>query len=224
VLRAYLAHNRRPKVILHNLDSFSLEATRTVYDPGQYVPYLYEEELYRPLQQIDRGTWKSRYLPLYGYVVNDMSLSWMLGVGAWVGWSPPEQYFSGFNPRANRWTDEFERFKSANTGGVRWPIDPEGKLGLSGIVELCRDRGISLIFVYSPEYVEMQHLTQNRGEVFRYFAELAAAGGVQLWDYSDWPHAGETRYFQNSQHLNAEGAGLFSSDLAARLKGNLASR
>ena len=77
---------------------------------------------------------------------------------------------------------------------------------MEDLVRLCQQRGIQLIFVYSPEYIEMQKLTRNRGEVFDGFRELANRYNFPLWDYSDWKYAGDTTYFQNSQHLNAEGA------------------
>jgi hypothetical protein len=218
VLKAYLEHNRKPEVVIHNLDAFSFVDTREVYAPAQYVPYLYDQELYQPLRKINRNTWKSRYLPLYGYVVDDMTFSWMLGVRALVGWSPPEDFFLGFNPRSRKWTDEFQRFKSGNTEGVRWPVDPDGMQSMEDLIRLCQQRGIQLIFVYSPEYAEMQKLTTNRAEVFDRFRELATRYHVPLWDYSDWRYAADTQYFQNSQHLNADGAAIFSSDLAGRLK------
>ena len=218
VLRAYLEHNRKPDMVIHNLDSFSFEATRKVYNPVQYVPYLYDEELYEPLRQIDGNTWRSRYLPLYGYVVDDMSFAWILGLGALVGWSPPEEFFLGFNPRDKKWTDEFRSFKAANAEGVAWPIDPEGMQRLEDLVHLCHQTGIQLILVYSPEYTEMQKLEKNRVEVFERFHELAARYHAPFWDYSDWRYAGDTKYFQNSQHLNADGAAVFSADLSNRLK------
>ena len=224
VFRAYLEHNRKPEVVLHNLDSFSFEATRQVYNPGQYVPYLYDEELYKPLLQFDRNVWRSRYLPLYGYVVDDMSFSWILGLAELVGWSPREDFFLGFNPRSKPWTDEFQRFKDGNPDGVRWPIDLEGRQCMVDLARLCRQSGIQLILVYSPEYIEMQKLTKNRAEVFGDFHDLAARYHFPLWDYSDWKYAGDTQYFQNSQHLNAKGAELFSEDVANRLNGYLAAQ
>jgi hypothetical protein len=39
-----------------------------------------------------------------------------------------------------------------------------------------------------------------------------------IWDYSNWPHSADTRYFTNSQHLNVEGPEQFSLDLAMNLK------
>ena len=218
VLRAYLEHNRKPEIVIQSLDSFSFEATREVYNPAQYVPYLYDEELWRPLRQINPGIWKSRYIPLYGYVVDDMSMSWMLGLRALSGWSPHEDFFLGFNPRSLKWTDEFKSFRAANPDGVNWPIDPEGRQSLEELVRVCQERGIQLIFVYPPEYSEMQGLTRNRNEVFDDFRELSAKYDVPFWDYSDWRYAGDTEYFQNSQHVNEDGAEVFSADLANRLR------
>ena len=222
VLKAYLEHNRKPEIVIQSLDSFSFEATREVYNPAQYVPYLYDDELWKPLRRINPSIWKSRYVPLYGYVVDDMSMSWVLGLGHLIGLSQREDYFQGFNPRALKWTDEFKSFKAANPNGVNWPIDLEGRQSLEELVRVCRANGIQLIFVYAPEYSEMQSLTRNRSEVFRDFRELSQKYGVPLWDYSDWRFSADTEYFQNSQHLNSEGANVFSADLANRLKGFIA--
>ena len=218
VLKAYLEHNRKPEVIIHNLDAFTFVTTREVYAPAQYVPYLYDEELYKPLRQINLNIWKSRYLPLYGYVVEDMNFSWILGLRSFFGWSPPEDFFLGFNPRSRKWTDDFQLFKAGNPDGVSWAIEPAGIQLVEDLIRLCQQRGIQLIFVYSPEYSEMQKMTKNRAEIFQHFHELSARYLVPFWDYSDWKYAGDTDYFTNSQHLNADGAAVFSADVANRLE------
>jgi len=218
VLKAYLAHNRKPKIVIHSLDSFSFAATHEVYNPAQYVPYLYDDALWNQLRQINPGIWKSRYVPLYGYVVDDMSMSWVLGLEELLGRSQPEEYFLGFNPRTLRWTDEFKNFRAANPNGVNWPIEQEGRESLEELVRVCRANGIQLIFVYAPEYSEMQGLTRNRNEIFRDFHALSQKYGVPLWDYSAWRFSADTEYFQNSQHLNDEGAKVFSTDLADKLR------
>jgi hypothetical protein len=218
VLKAYLEHNRKPKIVIQSLDGFSFEATREVYNPAQYVPYLDDDALWKPLRQINPGIWKSRYVPLYGYVVDDMTMPWVLGLGELLGWSQREDYFLGFNPRPLKWTGEFKSFRAANPRGVDWPIDPEGRQSLEELVRVCRTNGVQLIFVYAPEYSEMQALTRNRNEVFKGFHELAEEYDVPIWDYSDWRFGADTEYFQNSQHLNEDGAKVFSADLAARLQ------
>lgn len=222
VLKAYLEHNRKPEIVIQTLDSFSFVATHEVYNPAQYVPYINDAPLYQQLRQINPGIWKSRYVPLYGYVVDDMGMSWVLGLGQLVGWTEREDYFLGFNPRPLKWTDEFNSFRAANPDGVNWPIESEGSQSVEELIRVCQTNGVKLIFVYAPEYSEMQRLTKNRNEVFSDFRNLSRKYGVAFWDYSDWRFAADTQYFQNSQHLNQDGARVFSSDLGNRLQGFIA--
>src|SRR5436190_984223 len=90
-------------VVIHNLDSFSFVTTREVYDPGQYVPYLGDPEIYEALKQIDPNIWKSKYIPLYGYAVNDMRFTWMFGLKGVLGLYPVEDYVQGYRPGYQRW-------------------------------------------------------------------------------------------------------------------------
>jgi hypothetical protein len=216
--KAYLAHNRPPRLVVHNLDAFSFVTTHTIFDPAQYMPYLYDQDLYRASSQINPRTWRSRYVPLYGYVVEDMNLTWTKGVAGLFGWSPHQDYFLGFNPRHMQWTGDFESFAAAHPRGVAFDIEPAGIRDLEDLILTCKKNGIQLIFVYSPEYQRMQAMTNNREQIFTQFHQLANRYDIPLWDYSDWRHNGDKSLFYNSQHLNAEGAEIFSADIAHRLQ------
>jgi hypothetical protein len=222
VLKAYLAHNKKPEIVLHNLDAFSFVTTREVFDPAQYMPYLYDRSLYEASEKINPNIWKSRYVPLYGYVVEDMNFTWIRGLEGFFGRSPREDYFLGFNPRHLTWTGEFDSFKANNPKGMRFEIEPAGISDLEELISVCKRNGIQLIFVYSPEYSGMQKLTSNRAEIFARFHELANRYDIPMWDYSDWQHDGDQGFFYNSQHLNVTGAAVFSTDLAKRLQEYLA--
>jgi hypothetical protein len=218
VLKTYLAHNRNPKLVLQNLDAFSFVTTREVYDPAQYMPFLDQPDIYAALHHINPQLWwKTKYLPVYGYAAEDMRFNWILGLKGFFGWSPREDFFSGFNPRVGRWTADFENFKTTHGSGATFDVEPEGVSIMEDLVRVCHDRGIKLVFVYSPEYREMQMLTKNRAEIFAKFRELSERYNVPLWDFSDWDNADNHDLFRNSQHLNAEGAKVFSQDLANRL-------
>ncbi len=218
VLRAYLEHNRKPKLVIHNLDAFSFVTSREIYDPALYVPYLRDNEIYRPLIEIDPNFAKSRYLPLYGYVVEDMNFTWVSGLKALAGSSPKQDFYLGFSPRDEKWTDDFRHFKAGNPNGVKFAIEPAGIKALEELIDVCEKNGIPLVFVYSPEYRGMQEMTNNRAEIFAEFHTLASKHHVTLWDYSGWNYDGDQDFFYNSQHLNAKGAALFSEDVANRLK------
>jgi hypothetical protein len=219
VLSTYLMHNLRPKLVVQNLDLFSLETTKSqgIYDPGYYIPYLGEQDIYRFLREVDPNVWKWKYIPLYGYTVEDMRFTWVWGLLGCIGVSGPEDYYLGFNPRDRVWNADFSHFKAANRKGVSYSIMPAGVEALEGIIKLCNERKIGLILVYSPEYYEMQEIENNRPEIIRKFQEVADEFGVPFWDYSGSGICRQREFFNNSQHLNREGATFFSADFARRL-------
>jgi hypothetical protein len=216
-LKAYLHRNAKPQIVVHNLDPYSFVLTKELYDPAQYLPYLDEDAIYEPLRRIDPAVWKWKYLPLYGYAVEDMSFAWVKALRALMGFNPQEDYFLGYNPRALQWTGDFERFKAHNVTGVNVEIQPEAIRLLEELVQTCQSQGIQVVLVFSPEYKEMQALTKNRAEVFRKFREIAARYGVPFWDYSQAPLCENRELFYNSQHMNYRGAEIFSEDIAKRL-------
>jgi hypothetical protein len=219
VLKAYLNHNVAPRLVIQNLEAFTFEATRAgeIFDPAVYLPYLDDPDLYAALLAIDPVVWKWKHVPLHGYGVEDVRFTWISGLLGHVGISRSEDYFQGFNPRSTPWSGEFERFRASVPGGIRYPIEPRGMRALTQLIQLCRERGIDLILVYSPEYIEMQALERNRAQIFARFHELATRFEIPLWDYSDSLLSREKSNFYNSQHLNATGAANFSHAVAHRL-------
>ena len=217
VLQSYLQHNARPRLVVHNLDLFSFVSSREIYNPAQYLPYLDEEPVYAGIRRVYPDAWKWKYLPLYGYVVEDMRFTWMLGLKGLLGYQPPEDHIQGFVPRHLPWTGDFEAFRAGNPQGARFEIEPRGLRDVEELIQTCQRKGIALLLVYSPEYTEMQALERNRSEVFARFRELSERFHVPLWDYSDSPLSRVRGNFYNSQHLNAEGAAAFSKLLAERL-------
>ncbi|HRP05687.1 MAG TPA: hypothetical protein PLV87_12310, partial [Opitutaceae bacterium] len=167
ILEAYLARNKAPAVILQNLESFSLEATRSgeIPDPGVYLPYLSNNALYQALHEINPQVWKWRYIPLYGYAVPDMRFTWALGVVRWFGMQGPQDYFDGFNPQYQQWNNDFESFRRTVPDGVKYQIETKGLASLERCLRLAEAKGTRMILVFAPEYVEMQHLVKNRREI-----------------------------------------------------------
>lgn len=217
VLEAYLKHNTKPELVIQNLDPHTFIPTDEVYDPAQYMPFLHEECLYQALLQIHPHAWRWRYLPIYGYVVEDMRFTWMRGFGGWLGVHPKEDHFRGYNPRDTQWTGDFERFKAQHANGVQAQIDPKGVQHVEKLIQLCRQHGIPLVLSYSPEYIEMQRITLNRQELIGKFRQVAEQGNALFLDFSDSAVCAQRDYFYNSQHLNREGSRLFSLELAQRL-------
>jgi hypothetical protein len=215
VLEAYLARNEPPALVVQNLDSHSFEPTVEIYEPGQYVPHLGIEPLYRGLQKIDSDVWRWKYLPLYGYAVEDLKLIWLRSFFAhFLDSSQPNL---GYSPNDLQWTGEFDAFKLANPAGVPRRIEPDGVSALVKIIQLCHAANARLVFVYSPEYAEAQSFTSNRAALFHKFHSIAAANGIRFLDFSSSDICRDRANFYNSQHLNRNGAEKFSRELGAKL-------
>ena len=221
-IKTYLEHNKKPLLIIFNLDLFSFQVTQGgVYNPGQYIPYLNQRPLYHALKQIDPEIWKSRYIPLYGYAVEDLRLIWTFGLLSLLSSPKSEDHFQGFKPRYTKWSEDFARFKKNNPKGVRFGIETQGINEMEKLMNLCKNNKIPILLVYSPEYVEMQKITRNRKEIFKLFLELSNRFSTQLWDYSGSRISAKRINFYNSQHLNNIGANLFSLKVATRLRNEL---
>ena len=206
MLETYLIHNAAPKLVVQNLDLFTFVATHEIYDPVQYVPYLGEAPIFEAVRQIQPQAWKWKYLPLYGYAVEDLRLSWLLGLRG-----------LGFEPRQTPWTGDFEKFQKSHPDGVRTAIEPKAVQSLEALIRTCAQRRIPLLLVYSPEYSEIQKMERDRDAVFSRFRELSARSHAPLWDFSRSVICSNRDYFYNSQHLNADGAKAFSEAFARRL-------
>lgn len=218
VIKTYLQHNAKPRLLVHNLDLYAAVTSREIYDPTQYVPYLGEDAIYQGVARIYSDAWKWKYIPLYGYIVPDTRLTWLSGLGRLVGIEPRQDHIDGFVPRDLAWTGAFDAFRKNHPHGFRTPVEPRGLQDLEEIILLCSEQRIPLVFVYSPEYFEIQPFESNRGIIFGIFRRLCTQYKVPFWDYSDSTISLHREYFYNSQHLNATGASLFSSDFGVRLK------
>ena len=218
LLKTYLRHNTKPSVIVHNLDAFSFVTTKEVYDPAQYLPYLDQPHIYDELRRFHPGIWKSRFLPLYGYLVEDLRFQWLIAVRALFGRQPREDLMDGFQPRTRSWSEDFQAFRQNNPNGVNFEIEEYGLSTVEEVARICRDEGIKLVFVYSPEYGEVQQITSNRSQIFEVFRSISKRYSAEFLDYSDWEQSFNREFFQNSQHLNVLGARAFSEDLARRFR------
>ena len=216
-LKAYLKHNQKPKLLVQNLDLYSFVTSHEIYDPAQYVPYMNEESIYAGVRRVYPDAWKWKYLPVYGYAVEDMRFNWMIGLKALVGIQPKEDHLNGYLPRDTGWTGDFEKFRANNPDGVVEETEAQGMRDFEELLGLCAQQGIPVLVVYSPEYYEMQAIERNRNEIIAKANELTARFGFPLWDYSESPISRDRSNFYNSQHLNRNGASAFSDDFAKRL-------
>lgn len=220
VLQAYLRHNAKPELVVENLDvhSFALTPRDEIFAPFQYVPYLSERPLYQALLQINPRVWKWKYIPLYGYVVEDVNLGWLSGLRGLTGLNPREDDFDGFCPMNKAWNSDFDLFKAMHPDGVGFDVSSNGVRVLEELIQTCQSKDIGIVLVYSPQYCKMLDMVTNRAEIFAKFREIADRYHVPFWDYSESEFSKNRDLFYNSQHLNAIGAEAFTRDVGKRLQ------
>jgi hypothetical protein len=217
ILRHYLAHNRKPRLIIENADLHSLGYSYELYEPAQYMPYLHDPALYSLAKRIP-VLQKAYYLPVYGYVIDDVEFLHYLGLRALFGIQPPEIYRNGYFAKDANYSGAFLRAMLRNRKSLTYSSEPRCVEEMGLLLDEAKTRGIPCILVFSPVYREHLTLVDNLPEVMANLADVARRHGALFWDFSDLsPISGSSEYFADSSHMNRQGATLFSKILGQRL-------
>ena len=219
VVRWYLNHNRPPRLLIANADFGTLHPSHELYDPVQYTPYLADDGLYQSLRLRRPETWKARYIPLHGYISNDVENHHYTALRALFGIQERELYEDGFlGLNADRsWTPKPGEFQWAAKRSYFTP-EPEAVRDFEELLAEAKSRGIRTIVVFAPMYREYADSLHGREAIMAEYAALAKRQGAVFWNYSLLaPIAGDTTSFKDAHHLNRRGAHAFSEVLGKRL-------
>jgi hypothetical protein len=215
LLRVYLRHNRKPEYLIQSLDPRALTPDGEVTDASQLIPWLNEEVFYQNAFSHRRYFWIYRQVPLVGIIRHravKLGLQGLFGIP-----DHGNNRVAGYSPQDKVWNDDFEKFHALHPNGIEYPVNPKGVNVMRDILDLCRQEGIKIILVYSPEYIEGQRVTRNRPQIISSLQSLADEFRAPFWDYSHDPISSEKDCFYNSSHLNQKGATAFSKLVGARL-------
>ena len=217
----YREHDQKPKVIVQALDAYGLNTRDGIYTADQFLPYFDEPVLVDSLAQYHYFAWFDRYLPLVLYRGEDRTA--YQGAMEFAGLrSYTTAKVKGYQGQDKLWDPkELADFVAQHPNGVAYGYNSIVERQFDDFLSRCRQEGIFVVLVYPPEYIEAQRLTTNRAELLGIYRNLAAKYGFPLLDYSGDPLSRSTAYFYNSQHMNRQGAELFSAEFAASLAGLL---
>jgi hypothetical protein len=217
ILGHYLHHNRPPRLILLNADYNSCDSNTELYDPVQFTPYLKDQALFDALRARHPRVWAMRYLPLYGYISDDVEFRHDLGLKALVGRWPRENYRDGFEAIDIKFDDD-RLGPDANRTEFLYTIGAEGCTEFAQSLVVARSLGIPAIVVFSPIYSGVNRRIRDRQVLLAQFEKAADANGAEFWDYSALPSVSDSQfYFADSFHMNMHGAAMFSQILGQRL-------
>lgn len=207
----YRRKNKTPKLIIVNVDYNELAMVSNGFEKEQYYPYM-ADSLVRPYLDIYGFSWADKCVPMYryrgDYKLIGIGLTELLGIRH----DTKGDYYKGYSNSNEPW-DGFRLEFKLRDGDIEGNTDGQAVLLLERLLKQAGDDGCQVLFVYAPMFVRLkEHLEED--ETLRIYRELSNKYGVQFLDYSQMKICSDTRFFRDANHLNSEGAELFSRSLA----------
>lgn len=214
-----LEHNRKPKLIIHSVDIFTLVKRKDLFQMEQFLPYLLYnnkiEEWTKDYQGYDAFDYRIPLIRYYGqFKTIGKALRGVIGNEV-----TDSLRYKGFVYRDEEWNDDLKRAKEKYPD-FKAVIDTASVELFDQYIRECLNNGIALVFVYSPEYIEGHDFVKNRDEVIGLFSMFSDKYNIPFLDYSVDPISHQKEYFYNASHLNGKGAQLFTSKLVYDMRHN----
>jgi len=222
----YLNYNKKPRLIIQTLDIFTLNKRQELYNFEQFLPYLYKPSIRKATKYFIGFEFVDYFIPFLRYKDKEII---QLGFNVFfslpidkINFKPElNNKYKGYKGMDRKWDFTFDKFKLNNPQGINYKIDSLTFSLMEIFLDYCKKQNLKVIFVYTPEYIENQYLTNNRNEIFKIYNDLSKKYNVLFLDYSKDSISYNKNFFYNSQHLNKKGSELFSQKLAIDIKANL---
>lgn len=207
----YQRHNRRPKLLIINIDYADLEMVANGFEKEQYYPYM-KDTLVKPYLDLYGFSWAEKHVPMYRYRGNYKLMCIGLLEFLHIWHDTKGDYIKGYSNK--EWDWEGEKLEGVlRNGRVKGQCNPQVVNLLEGLLEVAKKDEISVVFVYAPLF---KRLKENLDEQLslQTYKRLSEAYDVPILDFSEMDICYETRYFHDANHVNSSGAVRFSKDLA----------
>lgn len=193
-------HNRKPFIVVQNIDCWSMSAPKMGYENEQFYPYFYDSDFRDIIFSTEHFSFAEKYIPLYryhGFLPSLFSKS-------------PKTLKKGYVARDWKWKgDEFQKVDSLLFQTDKATVDM-----FDNYLSDLKDEGIKVVFVYSPLYIGATKKLSNEDEMRIFYQYFADKYDIPILDYTYSAISFDTTYFYNAMHLNKTGAELFSDSLA----------
>ena len=212
-----LKYNEAPKVIVLSLDPTTLTSKGGIFNSDQFLPYMLNDECIRMYATSYNyfSAWDYR-VPMVRYFGKDHLILHVLKLFVR---SQPDSLArqKGYYGQRLGWnTDLLEARKMLLSYKVG--IDTGAVTLLEKFLRECQGRGMKIIFVYTPQYIEGQQFIENKQSIMDIYRQLGSRHDIPFLDYSSDSICLSKKYFYNSSHLNKAGSELFSRKLGHDLK------
>ncbi len=215
----YSKYNKKPKIIIQNVDLLTLVTDKKIYNIQQYLPYL-------NTPQISKLVYTK--LPSYK-IINNLPFmkyygSFDLVQEAITQYIKPINSYNrnkGFEGRNKLWDGKYKELKKITNSDGKIYYDPEtiakGKLILEQFIEDCQKEQIKVVLVHTPYHYHIKPYLSQQEETIQYFKDLASSKNIVFWDYSEDSIGNNTHLFYNTTHLNNDGATILTQKISQDL-------
>ena len=206
----YLQFNKKPKIILLNIDFFSTfgEVSDYRYEREQFFPYQYlDYSLISQVSEVKNISFLERTIPLIRYFGYKSEIE--KGISSFFGKKgfSDEGLYKGYRGNDYKWQYEKDTLKSINA-------NLSNSDALENFIIETKKNDIKLIFVKAPFYFPVYNIVTNLDESNNLFESIAFKHDIIILDYYNSIISKDKNYFYNYTHLNKKGAEEFSKLLA----------
>jgi hypothetical protein len=219
VYRTYMQRHPAPKYLVINIDHRCFNTDVRVFNFPDYFPYIKDSMVSACL---------TPYCPEYRYSISQFyyrmmrvnarpdpsklsNLHYLFSPGNDI--LPIVDSLRGFHPFAIKWENKRHdviEYHAVCTG-----------LGVDMLRDIIRDagaHGIKVILIATPQYRDYRQVIRNYDALIDTCRHMAAEAHIPLWDYTDISMTQDRDNYYNIEHLNAQGAAIYSRMLAGDLR------
>ncbi len=212
-----MEHNPAPKIIIHSIDYSTLQKNRDLYKLEQFLPYMMNnQKIIEATQSYNGFSYYDYRIPFIRYIGKNETIDNAFKV-LFRPSRNTEELERGYLPQDQTWNDDLMKAQR-KLKQYEIKIDTPSVHLFDEYLRECRDKDITVIFVYTPEYIDGQKFIKNREVVFTLFRMFSQKYDVPFLDYSDDSISFHKKYFFNSTHMNRNGTELFTKRLMHDLK------
>lgn len=221
--KSYLNHNSKPKILILDLDSSSLQDLTEIFNKFQYLPYLSTTEYGTVAKEVDSDFYFEKFIPIYKYRGYEMSIYKQI-----KSLKDPfycYQNVNGYVEHDIKWIErDFRVLKNQiEKNKVKDKFNgnqyKNGFKVLEEIIEDCKQNNIKVVFVWSPSYYESNLITPvNKKCIDQLLKKISKQNKIEYYNFSNDSLGLKKENFYNSAHMNKNGVAIFSKKIGEIIK------
>ncbi|MFH7018748.1 hypothetical protein [Flavobacterium sp. FlaQc-47] len=217
--RSFLDHNIKPKILILDLDSSSLQRSEEIYNKFQYLPYLNRGEYIAVAKDLDSDYYFEKYIPIYKYRGYEVNIYQQIRSLKTSFFCPKNK--DGYIENDINWIEKdylnFKKMVEDDKLKDNFNYD-EYKKGfkvLNEIMSDCKRHNIKVFFVWSPSYFESDlYMPNNKKCIDKILSKISKQNNIAYYNFLKDSICLKKENFYNSSHMNKKGVAIFSKKIS----------